>query len=405
MKRTAIIMAFWLVCGVVAADDPPGPAWVPDLLTEQEATEGFYPLFNGKDLDGWWQGRAAKNAFAVEDGNLVVTHARGGGWLFFDREYQNYVLRLEYRCKPHAKSNSGVSIRATREGDPAFTGMEVQVLYPEKVPSKGSAGALYASVAPNAKADKPEGEWNSLEILCDGPRIRTLMNGKELYDISVHDFAQRQDDYLPLAKRPRSGYIALQDYGTPIAFRNIRLKPLPGGPGWRPLFNGRSLDGWEVVRDPIWSVSEDHTVRCDGTTGWDQGRNALRTTEEFDNFEMRLSAKLSNHANSGVFFRCSGDDPWPRTYESQLDNHDPRQFTGAIWDQNPATELRAMDNCWLHMHIVANGPNIEIAVNGKVVNQYLSPKHDKFTKGWITLQGHDPKSVVEFKDIEIKTVP
>ena len=135
------------------------------------------------------------------------------------------------------------------------------------------------------------------------------------------------------------------------------------------------------------------------------GRSALRTVEEFGNFELRLSAKPHGHANSGVFFRCSGNDPWPRTYEAQIDNHDPKQFTGAIWNQVAAIELRAMDDCWLHMQIAAKGPSIQVAVNGKTVVDYISSKHEKCPSGWICLQGHDPKSVVEFKDIEIKLLP
>ena len=87
-----------------------------------------------------------------------------------------------------------------------------------------------------------------------------------------------------------------------------------------------------------------------------------------------------------------------------MDNHDPKQFTGAIWDQVPANELRAMDDCWLQMHVVARGPSIQVAVNGKTVVDYLSSKHRRCPRGWICLQGHDPNSVVEFKDVEIKVI-
>jgi len=391
-----------MVLSLAAWAAPVGPDWVPGLLTPGEAAEGFYPLFDGADLDGWRIGGQNKTAFTAKDGMLVATGEGGGGWIFTTREYENFVLRYEYRL-PEAGGNSGVAIRATAEGNPAFTGMEIQILTPEDEPRVGSAGALYGSVKPAVKADNPAGQWNAVEILCDGPRIRTIMNGKELYDIDINTFESPDKEHTPLKERAKTGYIALQDYGDYVEFRKIRLKPLPGGEGWQRLFNGKDLDGWEVVGDSKWEVDEGGILRVnnEGMTG----RSALKTTEHFGDFELRLSAKPHDHANSGVFFRCSGDDPWPRTYEAQIDNHDPSQFTGAIWDQVPASQLRAMDNCWLHMHIVAKGPNIQVAVNGKTVVDYISPKHEKCPSGWICLQGHDPKSVVEFKDIEIKPIP
>ena len=312
------------------------------------------------------------------------------------------MLRYEYRL-PEEGGNSGVAIRATAQGNPAFTGMEIQVLGPQAEPALGSSGALYASVKPAVAADNPAGQWNQVEVLCDGPRIRTIMNGKELYDININEYDSPDKDHTPLPERAKSGFIALQDYGDHVEFRGIRLKPLPGGQGWRPLFNGKDLEGWEVVGDSKWLVDEGGILRADneGMTG----RSALKTLEHFADFELRLNVKAHDRANSGVFFRCSGDDPWPRTYEAQIDNHDPEQFTGAIWNQAPASELRATDNCWFNMHIVAKGPNIQVAVNGKTVIDYITPKHEKCPSGWICLQGHDPKSVVEFKDIEVKPIP
>ncbi|HIJ66105.1 MAG TPA: DUF1080 domain-containing protein, partial [Candidatus Hydrogenedentes bacterium] len=251
-------------------------------------------------------------------------------------------------------------------------------------------------------ADKPAGEWNAAEVLCDGPRIRTTMNGKQLYDIQTTDYTSRKDDRLPLAQRPMRGHIAIQDHGTEVWFRKVRIKPLPGGEGWRPLFNGKDLTGWKEVGDASWQVLEGGILRVDGapmTT-----RSELRTTDEFGDFELRLSVRPHTRANSGVFFRGTGRNPWPRTYEAQVDNHDPRQFTGAIWDQVPASERRATDNCWFHMRITAIGPHIQVAVNGKTVVDYVSTKHDKCPSGWISLQGHDPNSIVDFKDIEIKPI-
>jgi len=390
-----------LLCIKAAAAGPAGPDWTPRLLTPEEAAEGFFPLFNGTDLDGWRISGANKNAFTAKDGMLVATGDGGGGWIFTTRRYESFVLRYEYRL-PKEGGNSGVAVRATADGNPAFSGMEIQILTPEDEPRLGSSGALYASVRPAVAADHPAGEWNAVEILCDGPRVRTVMNGEELYDIDLNSYESPDKENTPLNERAKTGYIALQDYGDYVEFRKIRLKPLPGGEGWRPLFNGEDLAGWRIIGDSKWVVDDGGVLRVDnaGMTG----RSALRTYEEFADFELRLSIKAHERANSGVFFRCQGSNPWPRTYEAQVDNHNPEQFTGAIWDQVPATELRAMDHCWFQMHLVARGPVIQVAVNGKTVVDYLSSKHRRCPSGWICLQGHDPNSVVEFKDIEIKVL-
>ena len=401
MRVCHYVAVVMLCCVAAVAQGPAGPDWSPQLLTPDEAAEGFFPLFNGADLDGWRISGSNKNAFAAKDDMLVVTGEGGGGWLFTTRMYENFVLRYEYRL-PEDGGNSGVAIRATAEGNPAFTGMEIQILTPEEEPRVGSSGALYASVKPAVAADRPGGQWNVVEIRCDGPRIRTVMNGEGLYDVDLNTYQSTDKGHTPLKDRAKIGYIALQDYGDYVEFRKVRLKPLPGGEDWRPLFNGKDLDGWRVIGESKWVVDEGGILRVDNSGM--KGRSALRTVEEFTDFELRLAIKPHHHANSGVFFRCRGDDPWPRTYEAQVDNHDPKQFTGAIWDQVPASELRAMDNCWLQMHVVARGPSIQVAVNGKTVVDYLSSKYRQCPRGWICLQGHDPNSVVEFKDIEIKVI-
>ncbi|MBN2308235.1 MAG: DUF1080 domain-containing protein [Candidatus Hydrogenedentes bacterium] len=408
MKWKLLLVALLVLAPLSAAEDPPGPDWVPRLLSAEEAAEGFYPLFNGTDLDGWWIRGSNQKAFAAADGMLMITGEGGGDWIFTDREYENFVLRYEYKLPPEG-GNSGVGIRATKEGNPAFSGMEIQVLTPGWETEWQRAGALYSTVPPAVQADNPAGEWNAVEVLCDGPRIRTIMNGQQLYDVKTTDYTEQKDWQKPLTDRAKRGHIAIQDHGGGnIAFRNIRIKPLPGGEGWERLFNGTDLTGWKVVGDATWTVLDDGILQVDGAGM--TGRSELRSLHAFDNFELSLFVRPHKKeggggANSGVFFRGSGDAPWPRTYEAQVDNHDPRQFTGAIWDQVPASELRAMDDCWLHMHIVANGAHIQVAINGKNVVDYQSERHGQFPSGWFSLQGHDPKSIVDFRDIELKRIP
>jgi hypothetical protein len=409
-----VLAVFVIALLAVPAFAQEQPSWVPGMLYADEAAEGFFPLFNGKDLDGMWISGENKEAFKAEEGKLVVTGQKGGGWIFTDGVYENFVLRYEYRIPNldgESIGNSGVGIRAAAEGNPAFSGMEIQVIQPDWEVDWQSTGALYATVPPKVNAENPVGEWNRMEVLCDGPRIRTILNGQELYDIQMTDYTKEKvgnhEWMKPLDDRVNKGHVAFQSHGNHVEFRRMRLKPLPGGEGWKPLWNGKNLDGWEVLFDPLWSVEEEKGstfLRVDGTKMQNRERHGLKTTrEDIGDFELQLMFRPHGNSNSGVFFRGGGDDPWPRTYEAQIHNYDAKQFTGAIWNQVQASELHAVDNRWNHMHISARGDKIDIWVNGKKVVDYTSPadRHAKYPQGWITLQGHDPMSVVDFKDIQI----
>ncbi|GMW00002.1 MAG: glycosyl hydrolase [Candidatus Hydrogenedentota bacterium] len=212
----------------VALADP--VEWVKGgLITQGEADEGFVPIFNGKDLNGWWIRGENKDAYYVKDGNLVVTGKEGGDWIFTNEEYGDFVLRYEYRCVS-GEGNSGVGIRAPKEGNPAFDGFEIQVIRAGWETPYQRAGALYSVVPPKVEADKPFGEWNSVEILCAGARVRTLLNGQELYDIKVTDYTkdtETEEWQKPADTRPLKGFIGLQDHSDEVWFRNLRVKALP----------------------------------------------------------------------------------------------------------------------------------------------------------------------------------
>lgn len=403
MKAHALLVAIALLAGAcVHAAPPEPPHWVPALLTEEEAKAGFYPLFDGTTLEGWWDRGGGEEAYRAEDGKLIVTGEGVHDWLFTDNEYANFVLRYEYRL-PEEGGNSGVAIRATKEGNPAFSGMEIQVLTPDWETPWQRSGSLYASVGVDEPVDNPAGEWNSVEVRVDGNRVATTMNGTELYDVDITETGVAYDEVPPLAGRAKTGHIAIQNHGDYVEFRKIRVRPLPGGPGWKPLWNGADLSGWTVIGHADWLI-EDGVLTVDNSPMLEKGRDRseLRSEAEYGDFEMRLMVRAHPGANSGVFFRGKGEDPWPRSYEAQVDNDDPRQFTGAIWDQQPASELRTKDGWWFQMYILADGAHIKTKVNGRAVTDFQSERYPDYDHGWFSLQGHDPQSVVDFKDIEIR---
>ena len=92
-------------------------------LSETEKEEGFVPLFNGRDLTGW---TGQNHSYAVEDGNIVIRPSKGGGNLYTEKEYSDFIFRFEFRLTPGA--NNGLGIRAPLEGDAAYVGYELQIL-------------------------------------------------------------------------------------------------------------------------------------------------------------------------------------------------------------------------------------------------------------------------------------
>jgi hypothetical protein len=193
--------------------------WTPDnsVVSEQERNEGFIALFNGRDLEGWYIVGSNKKGFEVKDGNIEWV-AKGASALRTVRRYNNFVLRLEYRIEDGG--NSGVHLRAPRGGRASRIGFEAQIMGDHgKKPVKDSTGSIYDQIPPRVNANLAPWEWNSYEIICDGPHVKITLNGYVVQDLNF-------DDKEELKYRLREGFIHLTDHGNKVSYRNIRLKPL-----------------------------------------------------------------------------------------------------------------------------------------------------------------------------------
>jgi hypothetical protein len=201
------------------ADPAESKPWTPAVgaLSEQERGEGFVPLFDGKSFDGWWILGENKRGFAVEDG-AIKWQTLGGRAVYTRDRYDNFVLRLEWQI--NKKGNSGIYLRAPRAGRQSKIGMEFQLQGDAGEPvTNQTSGALYSVLAPRVNAGKPAGEWNTVEITLNGPVLKAVLNGEVVQDVN---FDQNEE----LRPRLRRGFIGLQDHGTYVAFRNIRIKKL-----------------------------------------------------------------------------------------------------------------------------------------------------------------------------------
>lgn len=191
------------------------------------AADEFRPLFNGKDLSGWQAIGGPLDSWGVER-DVVYTTGKGGGWLSTDKEYANFEFRLEFKLP--AGGNSGVFIRAPREGQPWIDGMEVQILddddpqYANLEPGQ-YCGSVYKVAAAKRGATKKPGEWQSMSIRCLGPKVTVTLNGQAIVDADLSKESEKQKSNPGISRK--SGFIGLQNHGSRLDFRKVEIKELP----------------------------------------------------------------------------------------------------------------------------------------------------------------------------------
>ena len=198
------------------------------------AAAGFKPIFGGKSTEGWslLRPEAAKGEWAVEDGCLVP---RGRPReLKTNTTYANFELRFEWKIAENG--NSGVMYRAELGYHPPTSGPEYQLLDDEHHKVSGipdrRTGAAYAIYPPEQDATKPAGEWNTARIVANGNHIEHWLNGVRIlaYELHTADWKARVGK-SKFAKHPqygaaKAGHIILQDHGSGVWFRNLRIKRL-----------------------------------------------------------------------------------------------------------------------------------------------------------------------------------
>jgi hypothetical protein len=199
------------------------------VFAADPAEPGFTALFNAKNLDGWKLVGGVGPGYIV-DGDRIVCPSNGGGNLFTEKEYANFVLRLEFKLSPGG--NNGVGLRAPLEGDAAYQGMEIQVLddpaeqYKNIQPAQHS-GSIYGVFPAKQGALKPTGEWNSYEITADRRHVNINLNGTMVVDADL----DTMKDAGILKQHPglarTTGHIGFLGHRSHVEFRNIRIKELP----------------------------------------------------------------------------------------------------------------------------------------------------------------------------------
>ena len=361
---------------------------VPRLLTDEELSAGWISLFDGESLYGW---QATSNAnWHVADGAIVASDGEEG-LLCTKVQFCDYIFKVEFRSAPG--TNSGIFLHTpTHPTDPAVDCYELNIA-PLDNPFPTGSLVKRQKVAGEYESD----DWQSLEVKMAGGLVEVSLEGEKILTY---------EDDTPLQR----GYIGLQKNEGKIEFRNLKLLPL----GRAPLFTGVDLQGWRPA--PADSLSE-FTVTDDETLNVKNGRGHLETVESFGDFVLQLECiSHAKHLNSGIFFRCIPGETM-NGYEAQIqngfENGDRAQptdcGTGGIFRRQNARMVAADDQQWFFMTIVADGPTINVWVNGLLVTDWTDERapHDnprsglRLKPGTIQIQGHDPTTNLSFRNLTI----
>jgi len=381
----------WLFCLLVAT------------ASADEVETGFKPMFDGKTLDGWKQvGGTA--TYRVEGGEIIGTvdpKSRLNSFLRTEKSYGDFILKLD--LKLDIPGNSGIQFRSherlEKNGSIRVFGYQAEV---DPSPRAWSGG-LYDEARRGwlfDLKDRPEAgkafrlkDWNAYQIEARGAHLKISVNGVPCAD--------------DLDTMDLDGFIALQVHAGKegrIRWKNVRIKEL-GQSSWKPLFDGKTLGGWEAKGGGQWLV-ENGTLH--GTNVATEARHGhLFSKDEYGDFAVRLKFE-SKVGNSGLYFRV--DESGSLGVSGFQAEIDPSNDVGGLyetegrgWVVQPKPEnvkKWLKPSGWNDLSVVAEGNRVVVHVNGNRSAEIVDPRGRK--RGKFALQLHGGQNVdVRFKDIEI----
>lgn len=169
------------------------------------AQDGWTTLFNGSTLDGW-------NPIGDANWELVdgaVQADSGSGFLVTPDSYGDFELTLQYWVDEPA--NSGIFIRCADPETVTDTNSYEVNIYDTRADQTYRTGGIVHLAAPASVINSP-GQWNTYEIVAQGPRLRVWLNGAQMIDVEDSQFAD--------------GPIALQYGAGVVKFRNVMVRGL-----------------------------------------------------------------------------------------------------------------------------------------------------------------------------------
>ncbi len=162
------------------------------------------------------------------------------------------------------------------------------------------------------------------------------------------------------------------------------------------LFDGSSLDGWNVLGDANWELGE-------GAVSADSGSGFLVTEDSYGDFELTLEFWVDEPANSGIFIRCADPNRVADTNSYEVNIYDTRADqtyrTGGIVHIAAPTSVINAGGQWNSYEIRAQGPRMVVTLNG---TQVVDVSDDQFSEGPIALQYG--AGTVRFRNVQIRSL-
>lgn len=387
---------------------------------EKEESNEWIILFDGSNADAWrgFKQETMPAGWKVENG-LLITSGQGGdlgGDIITREQFEDFRLHVEWKVSEGG--NSGIFFGVVEGNNPAVyaTGPEYQLIddigfeYPLEEWQKTGANYAMHNADSLKKKTIPAGEWNKSEIEVKDGHVTHWLNGEkvveyELWDDDWKDRVQncKWKDY-PNYGLARKGHLGLQDHGSPIEFRNIKVKDLTENGD--PMFNGNDLEGWTIYGTEKWYVENGELV-CE--SGEEKKYGYLGTDKHYKDFILRLKFLQESNGNSGVFFRSSIEGT--KISGWQVEVAPPDHNTGGIYESygrgwlaqipDEKEDILKMGE-WNEMIIRVEGDRVMTWLNGQLMTD-LSDEKIGEAIGSVALQIHDGGGIkVRWKDLYIK---
>lgn len=219
------------------------------------ADDGWRDLFDGQTLNGWRNYGGDENnvrKWTVQDGTLALVQegvfpmweliksavfgGPGGDLVYYREKFRDFELSLQWKISPGGNSGIFYLVKDETENVSWRTGIEMQVLdndgHDDGQIHTHRAGDLYDLIAADPETVHPPGEWNDVLIRVQDNQIEHWLNGVKV--LSIERGSPEWDALVAASKfadmpgygKSESGYIALQDHGDPVWYRNIRVREL-----------------------------------------------------------------------------------------------------------------------------------------------------------------------------------
>jgi hypothetical protein len=183
--------------------------------------------------------------------------------------------------------------------------------------------------------------------------------------------------------------------------------------GWIRLFDGKTFDGWKLGENPGTFSIEDGSIKVAGPRSHIY-YDGPALDHDFTNFEFKAQVMTKPGSNSGIYFHTKFQEKgFPdKGFEVQVNNsHTDWKRTGGLYDIKDTREVYVKDDIWYTEYIRVEGKHVIVKINDQVVTDWTQPedfvpaknhKNRIIASGTFALQGHDPKSIVYYKDIMVR---